>query len=65
MVEVGAARHFDDLLDDLKRGAPGWIDAGPAVDRHRRELAAATFAISWRLSASWCAIFGLSIGSSS
>jgi len=45
LAEVAAARHFDDLLDDLKRGAPGWIEAGGASERDRRELAAATFAM--------------------
>jgi hypothetical protein len=36
---------FSDLADDLEANAPGWIAAGSAESRARRELAAATVAL--------------------
>ncbi len=38
-------KDFGDLLKDLKRIGPAWLDAGGSADRPRRELAAATFAL--------------------
>lgn len=45
---IGAIENegdYDDLLKDLKRDAPAWIDAGGPADRPRRQLAAATLAL--------------------
>ncbi|MEZ5315911.1 MAG: hypothetical protein R2752_00770 [Vicinamibacterales bacterium] len=53
---------YDEVLKDLKKAAPGWLDAGGATDRPRRVLAAATFALEagragsfhdWKLVQNW------------
>ena len=36
---------LDPVLDQLRRDGPAWIDEGESVDRSRRRLAAATFAL--------------------
>jgi tetratricopeptide (TPR) repeat protein len=38
-------KDFDEILAQLKRSAPTWLDAGGSADRPRRVLAAATFAL--------------------
>ncbi len=44
---------FDDLLEQLRRDGPAWIDgAGPAV-RERRRLVAATFALEAARAGAW------------
>jgi hypothetical protein len=45
--------NFDDLLRQLRRDGPGWIAAGGAGDRARRELAAATFALEAARADQW------------
>lgn len=45
IADVAARGHFDDLLDDLKRHGPAWIQAGGPAERARRVLAASTFAL--------------------
>jgi len=45
--------NFDDLLKQLKREAPAWLDAGGPADRARRELAAATFALEAARADEW------------
>jgi tetratricopeptide (TPR) repeat protein len=37
--------NYDDLLKNLTKAAPAWIDAGGPADRSRRQLAAATLAL--------------------
>jgi len=44
---------FDDLLKQLKRDAPAWLDAAGPADRARRELAAATFALEAARADEW------------
>ena len=43
-LESGEA-DFEDILKQLRRDAPAWIQAGGAADKSRRELVAATFAL--------------------
>ncbi len=38
--------NYDDLLKNLKKDAPGWIEAAGPGDRARRQLAAATLALA-------------------
>ena len=45
--------NFQELLDQLKREAPAWMDAGGPADRSRRELTAATFALEAARADEW------------
>ena len=44
VLESGEA-DFEDILKQLGRDAPRWIEAGGSADKSRRELVAATFAL--------------------
>jgi tetratricopeptide (TPR) repeat protein len=44
---------FSDLLRQLKRDGPGWIDAEGPASRERRELVAATFALEAARADEW------------
>lgn len=44
---------FDDLLTQIKRDGPVWIDAGGPAQRERRELTAATFALEAARADAW------------
>jgi tetratricopeptide (TPR) repeat protein len=50
---LGDRQTFSDLLDDLKRNAPAWLDAGGPQDRARRELTAATVALEAARAGEW------------
>jgi len=43
--ELALRKDFGDLLDQLKDTGTAWVAAGPAQERPRRQLAAATFAL--------------------
>jgi len=43
--QISERTDFEDLLDQLQRNGPAWIDARGPDERPRRELAAATFAL--------------------
>ena len=43
--ELAGLDNLDNVLDELKRDAPAWIEAGGPGERPRRVLAAATFAL--------------------
>ena len=45
--------NFGDLLDQLKRGGPAWIDAAGPEARERRELVAVTFALEAARADQW------------
>jgi tetratricopeptide (TPR) repeat protein len=45
VTHLEAVTDFGDLLNELERDGPGWIEAGSPGARSRRELAAATFAL--------------------
>ena len=45
LADVAAKKDYDGLLKDLQRQGQAWVDAGPAADRARRELAASTLAL--------------------
>jgi VWFA-related protein len=65
--EVAARGKYDDLLDDLKRHGPAWIDAEGPAGRSRRALAAATFALETTRAAEdedWKWIQRINLGSS-
>lgn len=51
--ELGKDLNFEELLKQLKRDAPAWLDAGGPEDRARRELAAATFALEAARADAW------------
>ena len=44
---------FGDVLKQLRRDAPGWIDAAGSADRGRRELVAVTFALEAARAGQW------------
>jgi tetratricopeptide (TPR) repeat protein len=44
---------FGDLLKQVRRDAPGWIDRTEAADRHSRELIAVTFALEAARAGEW------------
>jgi hypothetical protein len=53
---VGAleeAPDFDDILNQLRRDGPAWIDAAGPGGRAKRELAAATFALEAARAGEW------------
>ena len=51
--ELAGDIDFGDLLKQLKRDAPVWLDAGGPADRARRELVAATFALEAARADEW------------
>ena len=51
--ELARVTNFDDLLRQLKRDAPAWLDAKGPADRERRELVAATFALEAARADEW------------
>jgi len=44
---------FEDVLAQLRRDGPVWMDAGGTADRARRELVAATFALEAARAGAW------------
>jgi tetratricopeptide (TPR) repeat protein len=44
---------FEDVLEQLRRDGPMWMDAGGPADRARRELVAATFALEAARAGAW------------
>lgn len=53
VAELARVTDFDDLLRDLKRDAPAWLEASGPGDRDRRELVAATFALEAARADEW------------
>ena len=53
VAELARVSDFGDLLNDLKRDAQAWLDAGGPADRDRRELVAATFALEAARADEW------------
>ena len=53
VAELARVTDFDDLLQQLKREAPAWLDANGPADRDRRELVAATFALEAARADEW------------
>jgi Flp pilus assembly protein TadD len=51
--ELARVTNFDDLLRQLKRDAPAWLDTKGPGDRERRELVAATFALEAARADEW------------
>lgn len=45
--------NFDDLLKQLRRDGPAWVDAGPPDSRARRELTAVTVALEAARAGEW------------
>lgn len=53
VAELARVADFDDLLQQLKREAPAWLDANGPAHRDRRELVAATFALEAARADEW------------
>ena len=51
--ELAGLTDFQQLFDDLKGHSEAWLEAGGPADRHRRQLAAATFALEAARVAAW------------
>ena len=51
--DLGGDLDFGDLLNQLKRDGPGWIDAAGPEMRERRELVAVTFALEAARADQW------------
>lgn len=51
--ELGGDLDFEELLKQLKRDGPGWIDAAGPEMRERRELVAVTFALEAARADQW------------
>jgi len=51
--ELGGDLDFEELLKQLKRDGPGWIDAAGPELRERRELVAVTFALEAARADQW------------
>ena len=51
--ELQALESYDDVLEQLRRDGPAWIEAGDPAARARRELAAATFALEAARAGEW------------
>jgi len=51
--ELSATTDFGEILEQLRRDGPGWIDAAGPDAGERRELAAATFALEAARAGAW------------
>jgi tetratricopeptide (TPR) repeat protein len=53
VAELSTFDKFDDLLEQLRRDGPAWIDAGGEAQRDRRRLTAATVALEAARADEW------------
>lgn len=53
VAELAGLEDYGELLEQLRRDGPAWIEAGDPAARARRELAAATFALEAARAGEW------------